>query len=258
MTNTEGILPEEILPEEILKVDALSKAYSTHTVLDEVSFTLDAGTIAVLAGSNGTGKTTLLRCLAGLAAYSGSASVRGHALDGRTASRRLVGYLPQAVSLTDSATVGEVLDLFARLRGVERDDVLLPEGFLPPVERPIGILSGGQRQRVALAVALLGRPPLLLLDEPVANLDEHGREGFWQTMRSLRDAGTAVLIASPHPGDLAGVANRAVVLSDGTVAFDGPVDRLRPIVLPRPGAPEVRDPDVDDPPRESRAGEAPA
>jgi ABC-type multidrug transport system ATPase subunit len=244
--------------EGILRVDALSKAYATHTVLHEVSFTLDTGTIAVLAGGNGTGKSTLLRCLAGLAAYSGKASVCGHAVDGRPASRRLVGYLPQSVSLTDSATVGEVLDLFARLRGVDRDDALLPDGFLPPVERPIGILSGGQRQRVALAVALLGRPPLLLLDEPVANLDEHGREGFWQTLRALRDAGTAALIASPHPGDLAGIANRAVVLSDGAVVFDGPVDRLRPIVLPRPGAPEVEVRDAEGPAAEGRAQEEPA
>jgi ABC-type multidrug transport system ATPase subunit len=84
---------------------------------------------------------------------------------------------------------------------------------------------------VALAVALLGRPRLLLLDEPVANLDELGREGFWQTLRELSARGTAALIASPMPSDLAGIADRAIVLDDGRVVFDGEMNGMHAVPL---------------------------
>lgn len=217
--------------EVILETLGLSKSYGPHPVLEGISLSVESGTITVVSGANGTGKSTLLRCVAGLTPFKGTARVCGLPVDGKKAVRRLVGYLPQNVALPDAVTVGEVMAFFAKLRGVEGDDSGLPEGFLPAAERSIGILSGGQRQRVALAVALLGRPRLLLLDEPVANLDEHGREGFWETLRTLREDGVAALVASPTPADLAGVADRAVVLDEGRVAFDGPMDGPHPVPL---------------------------
>lgn len=219
-----------------LETASLSKAYGPHVVLRDVSVSVDPGTIAVVSGANGTGKSTLLRCLAGLIAFEGSASVAGVPIDGRREARALVGYMPQSVSLPENVTVGEVLAFFAKLRGIPATEPSeLPEGFLPAPERPIGILSGGQRQRVALAVALLGRPALLLLDEPVANLDEGGREGFWETLRRFSDEGVASLIASPMPSDLAGIADRAIVLDDGEVAFDGPMGGPHAVPLIRAG-----------------------
>ena len=216
-----------------LETSSLTKSYGPHVVLSDVTVRVDPGEIAVVSGSNGTGKSTLLRCVAGLIPFGGDIQVAGLPVDGRRAVRRMIGFMPQSVQLPENVTVGEVVAFFARLRGAEAEPTDLPEDFLPAAERPIGILSGGQRQRVALAVALLGRPPLLLLDEPVANLDELGREGFWQTLRALSEQGTAALIASPMPSDLAGVAGRAVVLDDGRVVFDGPMDGLHPVALPR-------------------------
>ena len=212
-----------------LETTGLSKAYGAHTVLDQVSIRIEPGEIAVVSGANGTGKSTLLRCVAGLVPFRGQARVVGLAVSGTRAVRRMVGYMPQAVQLPENVTVGEVVSFFAKLRGAQADEADLPEGFLPAAERPIGILSGGQRQRVALAVALLGRPPLLLLDEPVANLDELGREGFWATLRTISAVGTSALIASPMPSDLAGVAGRAIVLEEGSVVFDGPMDGPHPV-----------------------------
>lgn len=220
-----------------LKTGGLTKAFGPHVVLRDVTLDVAPGTIVVVSGANGTGKSTLLRCLAGLIAFEGSASVAGVPIDGRREARALLGYMPQSVSLPENVTVGEVLAFFAKLRGVPRSEPSeLPEGFLPASERPIGILSGGQRQRVALAIALLGRPVLLLLDEPVANLDEVGREGFWETLRRLSEEGVATLIASPMPSDLASVADRAIVLDEGEVVFDGPMDgpHAVPLVRPRP------------------------
>lgn len=229
-----------------LAVERLSKAYGKHPVLHDLSFELTPGTITVLGGVNGIGKSTLLRCLAGLTTFEGRAEVAGVPVDGRPASRGLIGYLPQSVALPDRVTVGEVLAFFARLRGSGEDGTALPEDFLPPAERPVGVLSGGQRQRVALAVALLGRPPLLLLDEPVANLDEAGREGFWATLRTLRERGVASLVASPMPGDLASVADRSIVLGDGRVVLDEPMEGLHVLETgesDRPGDVEPQDAD---------------
>ena len=233
--------PDAIDGSPALFTVGLSKAYGSHTVLDDVTMRVSPGEIAAVSGSNGTGKSTLLRCVAGLIPFRGQARVAGLPVDGRRAVRRLIGYMPQSVQLPENVTVGEVVAFFARLRGADPEPVDLPEGFLPAAERPIGILSGGQRQRVALAVALLGRPRLLLLDEPVANLDELGREGFWQTLRELSAEGTAALIASPMPSDLAGIADRAMVLDEGRVVFDGPMNGIH--AVPKPPLESVDEPE---------------
>lgn len=223
-------MPDEV----VLRVDRLSKTYRGGRGLRDVSFELPAGAIAVLGGPNGSGKSTLLRCLAGLARFEGSAWIGGRPLDASPASRREVGYLAQSVVLPEHSTVGEVLDLFAELRGVARSSVPLPAGFVPNDDERIGALSGGQRHRVALAVSLLGRPRLLLLDEPVANLDDRGRATFWRLLGELRDDGVTSIVSSPSPSELHEVADRHLVMEDG---------RLRP---GQPRLAVVGDPDDED------------
>lgn len=204
----------------LLAVEELAKSYGKNQVLGGVSFSVEKGSIVALAGANGSGKSTLLRCLSGALHYEGSAKLAGRELRTRPATRRLLGYLPQQVTLPESVTAFEALLFFARLRGAEVDDLTLPEGFLPELDSRVGTFSGGQRQRVAIAISLLGRPPLLLLDEPVANLDERGREEFWHTLIELRDSGTSALIASPSPGDLGAAPDRIITLSEGEVESD--------------------------------------
>ena len=238
MTRTHTQRPSE--DAELLEIRGVSKAFGKQVVLDDVSIELRRGDIALLVGANGSGKSTLLRCVAGLTAFEGTVRVLG--ADPRSVGGRgLIGYLPQLVALPESVTVGEVIAFFARLRGVSvrRPEelaaaVTLPDGFLPALERPIGALSGGMRRRVALAVALLGSPPLVLLDEPAASLDEEHSASLWETLQALRAAGGTALIAMPlmvtsllrH--DLASVADRAVLLDQGRVVHDGPVESLRP------------------------------
>src|ERR1019366_6719836 len=163
---------------EPLEIDGVSKAFGSQVVLDDVSIDLRKGDIALLVGANGSGKSTLLRCVAGLTAFQGTVKVLG-ATPRSASGRGLIGYLPQLVALPEAVTVGEVIAFFARLRGVSVGGpeelaaaVPLTEGFLPGLDRRIGTLSGGMRRRVALAVALLGSPPVVLLDEPTASLDE--------------------------------------------------------------------------------------
>jgi ABC-2 type transport system ATP-binding protein len=224
----------------LLEIRGVGKAFGEHVVLDDVSIELQKGDIALLVGANGSGKSTLLRCVAGLTSFEGVVRVLG--ADPRSAAGRgQIGYLPQLVALPQSVTVGEVIAFFARLRRVSArgpaelaQALPLPGGFLPSLELPIGALSGGMRRRVALGVALLGSPPLVLLDEPAASLDEEHSASLWETLQALRAAGGTALIAMPllvtsllrH--DLAGVADRAVLLEEGRVVHDGPVDSLRP------------------------------
>lgn len=204
-----------------VRVVNVSKRYGRRApALRDINLAVEAGTIVTLAGSNGSGKSTLLRCVAGLARFTGVIEVRGSDVRTNRDFRRDVGYLPQSVSFPPQSTVDETLAFFAQLRGTGDVELPLPEGFLPARSALVGTLSGGQRQRLAMAIALLGNPAVLLLDEPVSNLDESGRESVWTMLRELKATGTTALIASPSPTDLAGIGDRTVVLHDGEVVDD--------------------------------------
>lgn len=205
---------------DLLHVEKLTKRYGDRRALDAVSFSVSSGVVVCVSGSNGAGKSTLLRCLAGLTSFEGRANLAGIALPPSREARRDIAYLPQTAALLESATVAETLRFFARLRGVDPSVTVLPEGFLPPADARIGTLSGGNRQRVALAVALLGSPRLILLDEPLASLDPAGREMLLQTVRRCADRGATVVISSPAHRDLMDVADRLIVLVDGVIDED--------------------------------------
>ncbi|HWC70250.1 MAG TPA: ABC transporter ATP-binding protein [Actinomycetota bacterium] len=198
-----------------LEVSGLTKVYRGGWGLQDVSFTLPAGAIAALGGPNGSGKSTLLRCLAGLARFDGTARLEGDPLHDGHEVRERVGFLAQTVTLPEHSTIGEVIDLFARLRDADPRRIPLPAGFVRADDDPIRELSGGQRHRVALAVALLGSPRLLLLDEPVANLDEEGRAAFWDVLSALREDGVTAIVSSPSPSELREVADVGLFLDDG-------------------------------------------
>ena len=207
--------------DHVVRATELTKRYGRLApALVDVTFTVPSASIVVLAGSNGCGKSTLLRCIAGLARHTGAIEVCGRRVDGSAASRGPLGYLPQAVTLPQHATIDEAIEFFARLRGADRGDTPMPDGFLRKGTTRIGTLSGGQKQRLALAVAMLGRPRLLLLDEPVANLDADGRATVWEMLRDLREQGTTALIASPSPADLAQIGDRTIILKEGRIVDD--------------------------------------
>ena len=197
----------------------LAKSFGSVAVLRGIDVRLDPRSLVAIAGSNGVGKSTLLGCLAGTIRHRGRVLVDGQPVGAATRGR--IAYLPQRLRLPAASSGGEVLRLFSALAGRVPDRVAVPEGFLPDMRKPIGQLSGGQAQRVALAAVLQGRPDLLLLDEPFANLDDDARTQVHQLLRAHRDAGATVLVASPTALDLLAITDRVLLLEGGRIGFDG-------------------------------------
>jgi len=193
-----------------------------HTVLEHLDITIGGGVTGLL-GPSGCGKSTLMRCLVGVQRIAGgTVSVFGE----EAGSRRLrdrIGYVTQAASVYDDLTIAENLRFFARVLGVGRDEV---DRVVEAVDlgrnrdQVVGNLSGGQRSRASLAVALLGSPDLLVLDEPTVGLDPVLREDLWALFHDLADRGTAVFVSS-HVMDEAERCHRLLLMREGRIIADG-------------------------------------
>ncbi|NUR09321.1 MAG: ABC transporter ATP-binding protein, partial [Nocardioidaceae bacterium] len=199
-----------------------------RTVLDGLDVTVGSGVTGLL-GPSGCGKSTLLRALVGVQrTHGGDVTVLGLPA-GSPPLRARVGYVTQAVSVYDDLSVTENLRFFARVLDVGRgrvDEVLAAVDLADHADRVVGRLSGGQRSRVSLAVALLGEPELLVLDEPTVGLDPVLREDLWAMFHRLADTpsergtGTAVLVSS-HVMDEAERCDRLLLMRDGRIIADG-------------------------------------
>lgn len=218
-------------PVPAIELTALSKRYGSKIAVDDLEWSGGQGVIGLL-GPNGAGKSTLLRMLATvLSQDSGQIRVFGldpAVADDRLAIRRRLGYLPQEAGLYRSFTAFDLLDYVAVLkeitdRGVRRDEVrrvLDDVGMTDDMHRRIRTLSGGMQRRVALAAALLGRPDLLVLDEPSAGLDPDQRLRMRAVLSEVGRRGT-VLLSTHQTDEVAAFCQRVVVLDRGRLLFDG-------------------------------------
>ena len=214
---------------DALVVEGVARRYGARVALAGASFTVGAGRLCALIGDNGAGKTTLLRIIGGfLDADRGRVTIDGvdvAVAPVRAATRR--GFLAEGTPLPGELTVAEYLDHRARLRGlgraarrVELDRWLAELELEARRHEPIGRLSKGLRQRVGLADALLGDPPLIVLDEPGAGLDEGQRGELRRRLREL--AGVRAVLWSTHElADAEAIADQVVVLSEGRVVMVG-------------------------------------
>lgn len=209
---------------------SLTKRFGRQRVLDDIALDVGAGERVALLGLNGAGKTTLMRCLLGLVSFEGDLTIAGCDVrsDGREARAHL-GYVPQRVPHFDG-TLAEVVEFFARLRASNRERVrerlaTLGLSLDEHGNKSIRELSGGMLQKVLLALALGEHVPLLLLDEPTANLDPRARGEFLRALRQI-DRQTTVLLASHRLADVEALAERLVVLHDGRIVFDGTMPDL--------------------------------
>jgi ABC-2 type transport system ATP-binding protein len=206
----------------MIHVRHLTKRYRRLVALSDLSFDVGAGEVVALLGGNGAGKSTLLRCLLGLTDYEGAIEVGGldPLADGRRVRGR-IGYLPQATGLHLDLTVGETLAFYAGLRAVPAaagHERLAAVGLADRLDLPVGELSGGMRQRLGFALALLGDPPVLLLDEPSASLDAASQELLIAELDRLAGAGKAILLSTHSRHELLPVAHRRLVLEEGRLA----------------------------------------
>jgi ABC-type multidrug transport system ATPase subunit len=211
----------------LLSARGVARRYGRVSALAPTSLDICSGEGVALIGPNGAGKSTLLSILAGaLDPTEGAvASPNG---SGRPPH---VGWVPQRPAHYARLSARENLDLFARLEGIEEPEATTDRFIrvleLPDDGRPTASLSVGNQQRLNLAIALLGRPDVLLLDEPTASLDPRQRRRLWRVAAEVRERGGAVVFATQNLEEVDNFASRVVVLLDGAVVFDGSLDHFR-------------------------------
>jgi ABC-2 type transport system ATP-binding protein len=217
----------------------LVKRFGDREALRGVSFGADPGELVAIIGPNGAGKTTLLSILAGIQAADGGEVETG---DGA------VGWVPQQAALYRRLTVEENLLLFARLEKHEDPDASVEEmlaltGLGERRGEIAARLSGGNQQRINIAIGLLSRPSVLLLDEPSVGLDPRQRARLWEFVAALAVRGTTVIFSTHDIQEAERYGNRMLVLADGEALFDGSAEKLREAV--RTEAPEAADRDFE-------------
>jgi ABC-2 type transport system ATP-binding protein len=198
-------------------------------VLHGLDFEVPRGSVVGLLGPSGCGKTTLMRALVGVQiVQAGDVTVLGHPAGGKEL-RRKVGYATQNPAVYADLTVRENLRYFASVLGAPRGDadrVIDEVGLGTSRDQLVGSLSGGQRSRASLAVALLGTPELVVLDEPTVGLDPVLREELWEMFHALA-GDDATLLVSSHVMDEAARCERLLLLRDGHLLADDTPDGLR-------------------------------
>jgi ABC-2 type transport system ATP-binding protein len=219
-----------------IEVEGVTKRFGGTLALNDVSFSVRQGEVLALLGPNGAGKTTLIRVLTTLlAADSGSARVAG--LDVRKdarAIRSLIGLAGQYATVDELLTGRENLELIGLLyhldKAVYRDraqDALERMSLTGAGDNLVKTYSGGMRRRLDLAASLIGRPPVLFLDEPTTGLDPRTRDDLWSFIEELVAEGTTVLLTTQYMEEAEHLAQAIVVLDAGRVAARGTADELK-------------------------------
>ncbi|MER6126776.1 ABC transporter ATP-binding protein [Streptomyces sp. NPDC001795] len=220
-----------------VRAEHLTVLRGSRTVLRGLEFTVPRGQITGLLGPSGCGKTTLMRAIVGTQArVTGTLDVLGRPA-GDVVLRSRIGYVTQAPSVYDDLTVRQNLDYFAaildpgRAAADRRDDhvtrAIADVALTSHADALAGNLSGGQRSRVSLAVALLGTPELLVLDEPTVGLDPVLRRDLWDLFHTITADRGATLLVSSHVMDEAERCHRLLLMREGEILADGTPDALR-------------------------------
>ncbi|GAB3740579.1 ABC transporter ATP-binding protein [Amycolatopsis oliviviridis] len=222
-----------------IEVRGLEKSYGKSRVLRGVDFSVARGGIFALLGSNGAGKTTVVRILSTLLkADGGVASVGGFDLATQPANVR------ESISLTGQfAAVDEILSgrenlvLVARLRHLSRpgkiaDDLLERFSLTDAAARKVSTYSGGMRRRLDIAMSLIGNPPVIFLDEPTTGLDPQARVEVWQAVKELAGRGTTVLLTTQYLEEAEQLADRIAILHEGRIIVNGTLAELKRLLPP--------------------------
>jgi len=216
-----------------IEVEGLSKRYGPQVAVDDVSFTVAEGEIFGLLGRNGAGKSTTVDCLAGLRAPD-HGRIRVAGLDprqDRREVRQLLGVQLQESQLPDRLTVAEAMRLYASFypRPADIDGLLAQLDLTDKRNTRYRRLSGGQKQRLSIALALIGRPRIAILDELTTGLDPVARRDTWQLIDDIRNQGVTIVLVTHFMDEAARLCDRVAIMRDGRIAAIG-----APAALARP------------------------
>ncbi|KRM09874.1 ABC transporter ATP-binding protein [Paucilactobacillus suebicus] len=221
------------MSETVIDLTHLIKKFGKQTVLKDVNLTVNKGEIVGLIGPSGAGKSTVIKTTLGMeVADGGKATVFGETMPDRQLLAR-IGYMAQTDALYESLSGKENLSFFAKMKGVaknsinqEIDHAAKVVDLTDDLNKRVSGYSGGMKRRLSLAIALLGNPELLVLDEPTVGIDPALRRQVWRELHAIRDEGRAILITT-HVMDEAELTDRVALLLNGEVmAFDQP-DKLK-------------------------------
>jgi len=235
----------------IIDLQHIAKQFGSQTVLKDVNLTVNAGEIVGLIGPSGAGKSTVIKVTLGMeVANGGSAKVFNTQLPDRQLLSK-IGYMAQTDALYTSLSGRENLKFYGQMKGIDKqklqDEILHASKVVDltdALDRRVAGYSGGMMRRLSLAIALLGEPDLLILDEPTVGIDPALRRQIWAELARVRDAGRSILITT-HVMDEAELVDRVALLLDGKVmAFDKPsvlkeqyhVDTIEDVFLKAEGA----------------------
>jgi ABC-2 type transport system ATP-binding protein len=225
--------------EPAITVRGLEKSYGKVEVLQGVDFDVARGSIFALLGSNGAGKTTVVKILSTLlTSDAGTAGVNGFDVARQAADvRQSISLTGQFAAVDEILTGRENLVLVAQLRhlrnpGTIAEDLLARFGLTEAATRKVSTYSGGMRRRLDIAMSLIGNPPVIFLDEPTTGLDPQARLEVWQAVRELAAAGTTVLLTTQYLDEAEQLANRIAILHDGRIIVDGTLAELKQLLPP--------------------------
>jgi ABC-2 type transport system ATP-binding protein len=226
-------------PAQPIRVQGLEKSYKDLHVLQGVDFGVARGSIFALLGSNGAGKTTVVKILSTLLkADAGTASIEGFDVATQPAEvRESISLTGQFAAVDEILTGRENLVLVARLRhlkdaGQIADDLLARFQLTDAGGRKVSTYSGGMRRRLDIAMSLIGNPPVIFLDEPTTGLDPESRIEVWHSVRQLAGQGTTVLLTTQYLDEAEHLADRIAILHQGRIIANGTLAELKQLLPP--------------------------
>ena len=215
--------------EKLVDLQLISKYFGQQLVLNKIDFGLEAGQIVGLIGPSGAGKSTMIKTMLGMEkAEDGEALILNHHMPNRFVLGQ-IGYMAQSDALYESLTGFENLNFFAQMKGLSRKEIPSAIAHTAQVveltehlQKTVAGYSGGMKRRLSLAIALLGNPQLLILDEPTVGIDPALRRQVWKELHQLKKTGVGILITT-HVMDEAELTDKVGLLLDGQIiAFDSP------------------------------------
>jgi len=224
---------------QAIQVKGLQKSYKELHVLKGVDFEVERGSIFALLGSNGAGKTTIVKILTTLLIHDGgTAAVNGFDVAAKPDDvRQSISLTGQFAAVDEILTGRENLIMIAKLRHLKNplqaaDDLLNRFGLTDAADRRVSTYSGGMRRRLDIAMSLVGKPQLIFLDEPTTGLDPEGRIEVWKTVKELANNGTTVFLTTQYLDEAEQLADRIAILHDGKIIANGTLADLKKLFPP--------------------------